>query len=56
MQHFLVPWGYVLNGEAHWAGEDPRDRGTITIRHNHVAARPEEDGFTSDALRGGSRR
>jgi hypothetical protein len=41
IQHFLVPWGYVVNGEVHWVGEDDLDRGTITVRHNVVTAEPE---------------
>jgi hypothetical protein len=41
LQHFLIPWGYVLNGEVHWAGEEEEDRGIITIRHNQVEAEAE---------------
>src|SRR5262249_30838871 len=29
IEHFLAPWGYVLNGAVGWQGEDPGDRGTI---------------------------
>lgn len=38
IEQFLRPWGYVLNGAVKWNGEDPRDRGTITVTNNHVSA------------------
>lgn len=36
IQHFLKPWGYVLNGEVEWFGEDANDRGMICIEDNVV--------------------
>ena len=36
IQHFLKPWGYVLNGEVEWIGEDANDRGMIVIEDNVV--------------------
>lgn len=33
---FLDPWGYKLNGEVKYAGEDPEDVGTIIVSDNHV--------------------
>ena len=39
--HFLGPWGYVLNGQVRWQGEEEEDRGTITVRDNEVEARAE---------------
>jgi hypothetical protein len=36
IEHFLQPWGYVVNGEVSWQGEDPTDRGTIIVRDNIV--------------------
>jgi hypothetical protein len=36
--HFLVPWGYVLNGRVEWQGEDPDDRGAIIVENNVVMA------------------
>lgn len=36
--HFLKPWGYVLNGEMMWEGEDRSDFGTIYIKDNAVEA------------------
>ena len=34
--HFLAPWGYKLNGEVTWVGEDSDDRGVILITDNEV--------------------
>jgi hypothetical protein len=39
--HFLAPWGYTLNGEVRWGGEDEQDRGVIRVRANVVAAVPD---------------
>jgi len=39
--HFLGPWGYVLNGQVQWQGEDAEDRGTISMQDNEVQARAE---------------
>jgi hypothetical protein len=36
IEHFLKPWGYVLNGEVEWFGEDANDRGMICIADNVV--------------------
>lgn len=36
IENFLKPWGYVLNGEVEWIGEDPNDRGLIVIDSNVV--------------------
>lgn len=33
---FLKPWGYVLNGEVSWQGEDMEDYGKIVIEQNKV--------------------
>ena len=33
---FLEPWGYKLNGEVTWEGEDPEDVGTIRVKDNEV--------------------
>jgi hypothetical protein len=40
IEHFLTPWGYILNGEMKWQGEDEADRGTITVKNNRVLAAP----------------
>lgn len=34
--HFLTPWGYVLNGEVSWQGEESSDLGKIVVKDNHV--------------------
>jgi hypothetical protein len=38
LEHFLVPRGYVLNGEVWWEGQDPDDRGCIFIKDNQIEA------------------
>jgi hypothetical protein len=32
----VKPRGYILNGEVEWIGEDPDDRGKITINNNLI--------------------
>ena len=39
IEHFLRPWGYVLNGEVEWRGEDSDDVGTIVVKDNRVGTR-----------------
>jgi hypothetical protein len=34
IDHFLKPWGIVLNGVVDWFGEERSDVGTITIQNN----------------------
>ena len=34
--HFLGPWGYKLEGEVYWDGEESGDQGLIEIRDNVV--------------------
>lgn len=36
IEHFLAPWGYTLNGEVKWWGEDREDFGIICIENNNV--------------------
>jgi hypothetical protein len=36
LAHFLVPRGYVLNGEVRWESQDPDDRGCIFIKDNQL--------------------
>lgn len=36
INHFLTPWGYVLNGEVDWVGEDFDDRGKIKVVNNVI--------------------
>jgi len=37
IDNFLRPWGYVLNGEVQWRGEDWDDAGTIVVKNNDVS-------------------
>lgn len=39
IQHFIAPWGYVLNGEVVWSGEDPNDSGVIVVNNNIVTTK-----------------
>jgi hypothetical protein len=36
IKHFLAPWGYFLNGEVEWQGEEDNDVGVITVKDNVV--------------------
>jgi hypothetical protein len=36
IENFFKPWGYVLDGEVEWVGEDPNDRGLIVVKNNVV--------------------
>lgn len=37
--NMLSPWGYKLNGQVRWKGEDSDDAGTITVTDNLVDAK-----------------
>ena len=39
IDNFLEPWGYTLNGEVQWEGEDHGDLGKIFIENNIVSAK-----------------
>ncbi len=36
IHHFLGPWGYKLNGDVYWDGEESDDKGLIEIKDNVV--------------------
>lgn len=36
IDHFLAPWGYVLNGTVEWSGEEQGDVGKIIVVDNEV--------------------
>lgn len=36
IQHFLQPWGYSLDGEVTWQGENSGDMGKILVKNNEV--------------------
>jgi len=39
IEHFLQPWGYILNGEVNWEGEDHSDIGIIIVKDNVVTTK-----------------
>ena len=36
LRHFLVPWGYVLNGRVEWDGPDEDEYGVILVTDNEL--------------------
>jgi len=36
LDHFLIPWGYVLNGKMTWQGEYEEDKGALIVEHNVI--------------------
>ncbi len=36
VEKFFVPWGIQLNGAVQWQGEDPTDRGILSMRNNRL--------------------
>ncbi|MHA2022800.1 MAG: hypothetical protein ACTSWQ_03975 [Candidatus Thorarchaeota archaeon] len=36
VENFIKPWGYTLNGEVTWDGEEPSDIGKIVVEDNEV--------------------
>lgn len=46
INHFLAPWGYKLNGEVRWVGEDSSDRGIILVVDNVVKVGIAKDVYT----------
>lgn len=49
IEHFIIPWGYTLNGEIHWQGEGREDAGTILCVQNAVRVYDKED-YSQSAL------
>ncbi len=39
IERFLKPWGYTLNGEVEWYGEDRDDIGKIIVENNLIIVR-----------------
>ena len=37
VENFLGPWGYVLNGEVTWQGEERGDIGKIVMENNQIS-------------------
>ncbi len=40
IEHFLKPWGYVLNGSVEWNGEDRGDVGKLVVEDNVLKTLP----------------
>lgn len=40
IKHFLARWGYLLNGQVMWQGEEVGDVGFITVQNNSVHIKP----------------
>jgi hypothetical protein len=36
INNFIEPWGYILNGEVNWQGEDAEDIGIIVVASNQI--------------------
>lgn len=36
IDNFLLPWGYKLNGNVNWQGNDPIDKGAILVKENLI--------------------
>ena len=47
IKNFLDPWGYTLNGEIHWQGEDSEDKGTIICIQNKVTIHEGDSGVSA---------
>jgi len=41
LDHFLIPWGYTLNGQVHWQGEsdEVNDEGIIAVIKNQITTK-----------------
>jgi hypothetical protein len=37
VENFLKPWGYVLNGQVTWSGEESDDMGVLIVEDNEVS-------------------
>jgi hypothetical protein len=39
VKHFLKPWGYRLDGEVEWEGDDREDMGKIVVRNSKITVK-----------------
>jgi hypothetical protein len=53
--HFLAPWGYVLNGEVTWEGEDHSDVGLLKVVDNKVTRHKGFNGIAVHAMKAENR-
>lgn len=42
IDNFIEPWGYTLNGQVDWRGEDFYDIGSIVVSDNEIHATPSD--------------
>lgn len=45
IEHFLKPWGYVVNGKVLWQGHDIEDRGVLLVENNVVSSVEQMDAY-----------
>jgi hypothetical protein len=50
IENFLKPWGYILNGEVEWQGEERSDIGLLVVRNNVVSTRLGEVVYVTPVL------
>jgi hypothetical protein len=43
IEHFLQPWGYVVNGQVKWQGSDPPDHGAICVVENMIEVERDQE-------------
>jgi hypothetical protein len=48
IHHFLAKWGYVVNGEVTWQGEERSDVGKIVVKNNEVTTKEGRVVFDGD--------
>lgn len=44
LEHFLIPWGYTLNGQVHWKGENEGDEGILIVINNQITKQAIDQG------------
>lgn len=37
LDHFLIPWGYQINGRVIWQGDNRSDTGILVVNNNEVS-------------------
>ena len=50
IEHFIKPWGYTLNGEVYWDGDQNDDRGKIEVIDNVITVYDEEPNYVARAV------
>lgn len=48
VKNFIQPWGYTLNGEVTWEGEDNKDIGKLIVKDNKVTTKKAKITYTVD--------